>query len=102
MERQAIRAEGLDPDDPAVVAAIDMVRWELSLLTPRAVPHVYPRRAAITPRSAGRSWGVTRCSRTCPDGSPYTFVVDVKLVMISRREYLALPAKSLDRQADSA
>jgi hypothetical protein len=29
---QALRAEGLDPDDPAVVAAIDMVRWELSLL----------------------------------------------------------------------
>src|SRR6516225_3305143 len=27
---QALRAEGLDPDDPAVVAAIDMVRWELS------------------------------------------------------------------------
>jgi hypothetical protein len=25
-------AEGLDPDDPAVVAAIDVVRWELSLL----------------------------------------------------------------------
>ena len=29
----AVRAEGLDPDDPAVVAAIDMVRWELSLGT---------------------------------------------------------------------
>ena len=25
-------AEGLDPDDPAVIAAIDLVRWELSLL----------------------------------------------------------------------
>jgi hypothetical protein len=25
-------AEGLDPDDPAVVAAIDLVRWELSML----------------------------------------------------------------------
>ena len=23
--------EGYDPDDPAVAAAIDMVRWELSL-----------------------------------------------------------------------
>ena len=32
-ERQALRAEGFDPDDPAVVAAIDMVRWELSLLS---------------------------------------------------------------------
>jgi hypothetical protein len=31
-ERQALRAEGLDPDDPAVIAAIDLVRWELSLV----------------------------------------------------------------------
>jgi hypothetical protein len=31
-EREAIRAEGLDPDDPAVVTAIDLVRWELSML----------------------------------------------------------------------
>jgi hypothetical protein len=31
-EREAIRAEGLDPDDPAVRAAIDLVRWELELL----------------------------------------------------------------------
>ena len=28
---QALRAEGLDPDDSADVAAIDTVRWELSL-----------------------------------------------------------------------
>ena len=27
-----MRAGGLDPDDPAVATAIDMVRWELSLL----------------------------------------------------------------------
>jgi hypothetical protein len=27
----ALRAEGLDPDDPAVIAAIDLVRRELSL-----------------------------------------------------------------------
>lgn len=33
IERDALRAEGLDPDDPAVVAALDMVRWELELLT---------------------------------------------------------------------
>jgi len=33
IEREAIRAEGLDPDDPAVIAAIDLVRWELSLGT---------------------------------------------------------------------
>jgi len=32
-ERQALRAEGLDPDDPAVIAATDLVRWELSLGT---------------------------------------------------------------------
>jgi len=31
-EAQGVRAEGLDPDDPAVATAIDMVRWELSLL----------------------------------------------------------------------
>jgi hypothetical protein len=30
-DAQALRAEGLDPDDPAVIAAIDLVRWELSL-----------------------------------------------------------------------
>jgi hypothetical protein len=30
-ERQALRDEGLDPDDPAVIAAVDLVRWELSL-----------------------------------------------------------------------
>ena len=28
---QALRAEGLDPDNPDVGAAIDLVRWELSL-----------------------------------------------------------------------
>ena len=32
-ERQAVREEGFDPDDPAVIAAIDLVRWELSLGT---------------------------------------------------------------------
>lgn len=32
-ERQAPRTEGLDPDDPAVIAAIDLVRWELWLGT---------------------------------------------------------------------
>jgi hypothetical protein len=33
-EFEAIRSEGLDPDDPAVVTAIDFVRWELSMLGP--------------------------------------------------------------------
>jgi hypothetical protein len=32
IEREAIRAEGHDPDDPGVVIAIDLVRWELSML----------------------------------------------------------------------
>jgi hypothetical protein len=32
VEREAIRAEGLDPDDPTVVTAIDLVRCELSSL----------------------------------------------------------------------
>jgi hypothetical protein len=31
-ENRAIRAEGLNPDDPAVQAALDLVRWELELL----------------------------------------------------------------------
>jgi hypothetical protein len=30
-EAQALRVEELDPDDPAVIAAIDLVRSELSL-----------------------------------------------------------------------
>jgi hypothetical protein len=34
VEREALRAEGLDPDDLAVAAAIDLVRWELSLCLP--------------------------------------------------------------------
>jgi hypothetical protein len=29
IEREALRSEGLNPGDPAVVAAIDMVRWQL-------------------------------------------------------------------------
>jgi hypothetical protein len=28
---ESLRAEGLDPDDPDVPAAIELVRWELSL-----------------------------------------------------------------------
>jgi hypothetical protein len=31
IEREAIRSEGLDPHDPAVVTAIDLVRWDLSM-----------------------------------------------------------------------
>jgi hypothetical protein len=32
VEAEAIRAEGLDPEDPAVQAALDLTRWELELL----------------------------------------------------------------------
>lgn len=32
VEAEAIPAEGLDPDDAAVVTTIDLVRWELELL----------------------------------------------------------------------
>ena len=32
IEREAMKADGWDPDDPRVVAAIDLVRWELSLM----------------------------------------------------------------------
>jgi hypothetical protein len=38
VEAEAIRAEGLDPDDPAVRAALDLVRWELELLAGGAQP----------------------------------------------------------------
>ena len=31
-ECQGLPADGFDPDNPAVVAAIDLVRWELSLV----------------------------------------------------------------------
>ena len=36
-EREAIRAEGHDRYDPAVRAALDLVRWELNLLGWRSV-----------------------------------------------------------------
>jgi hypothetical protein len=31
-ERRALLDEGLDPDSPCVASAIDLVRWELSLI----------------------------------------------------------------------
>jgi hypothetical protein len=32
IEREAIHAEGLDPDDPTVLEALELVRLELALL----------------------------------------------------------------------
>jgi hypothetical protein len=48
-EREAIRAEGLDPDDPAVRAAFDLVRWALELLKLRVPqPLGQPNYSAIS------------------------------------------------------
>jgi hypothetical protein len=38
-ERDAVRAEGFDPDDPSVRASLDRVRLELGRLRPR--PSLY-------------------------------------------------------------
>lgn len=37
-ECEAIRAEGLDPENPDVRVALDFVRWELALLRPGPCP----------------------------------------------------------------
>jgi hypothetical protein len=52
-----LQGEGLNPDDPAVIAAIDLVRWELSLgtLSHRTRPPG-PRRQ--------QNWGDLRVYRT--------------------------------------
>jgi hypothetical protein len=39
VDDKALRDEGLDPDDPAVIAAIDLVRWEPSMLIRPRTPH---------------------------------------------------------------
>jgi hypothetical protein len=41
-DREALRAEGLEPDDPAVVMALNVVRWELSLLAGTKTPPDLP------------------------------------------------------------
>ncbi|WP_165762625.1 hypothetical protein [Mycolicibacterium vulneris] len=33
-EREAIRGDGFDPDDPALQTALHLVRWELELQQP--------------------------------------------------------------------
>lgn len=33
-DREAARELGLDPDDPAVIAGFDFVRWELGMFLP--------------------------------------------------------------------
>jgi hypothetical protein len=40
IKRQAIRAERLDPDNPAVAAALELVRLELALFGPERVTKV--------------------------------------------------------------
>jgi hypothetical protein len=52
-ERRALLAEGLDPDNPAHLAAVDLVAWELSLFNPR---RGIPRRPSggRKPATAGR------------------------------------------------
>jgi hypothetical protein len=32
IERETLCAEGVSPDDAAVIAALDLVRWELAFL----------------------------------------------------------------------
>ena len=42
-----MRGERFDPDDPAVVAATDMMRWELSLYLPSTLAAGwFPRKPA--------------------------------------------------------
>ncbi|WP_156765624.1 hypothetical protein [Mycobacterium sp. 1245499.0] len=36
-EREAIRGEGFDPDDPVLQMALHLVRWELELQRPSNV-----------------------------------------------------------------
>ncbi|WP_277817684.1 hypothetical protein [Dietzia natronolimnaea] len=33
-DREAAREVGLDPDEPAVIASFDFVRWELGMFLP--------------------------------------------------------------------
>jgi hypothetical protein len=65
IEREAIRAEGYDPDDPAVVAAIDLVRWELSLSScsyPADMGSIWPDTQAVHPKCPQSD-----SNRHCPD-----------------------------------
>lgn len=39
IEREAIRAEGLDPDDPTVLTALEVVRSEMATLAPDKLCH---------------------------------------------------------------
>jgi hypothetical protein len=76
-ERQALRDEGLDPDDPAVIAAIDLVRWELSLgksphppdRSPRTCPGHRVDHEMADPKAAARRG--TRLRFELPNGTAW-------------------------------
>ena len=63
--RQALRAEGLDPDDPAVIGAINLVRWELS--SALELPHP-PDRSPKPNRSAAHNSTQMNCPAFCDIG----------------------------------
>jgi hypothetical protein len=71
VEREALWAEGLDPDDLDMVAAISLVRWELSFCG--AARHFdvgadqqTTRRTGQPPRHAGESLTHTGCMPCLP------------------------------------
>jgi S1-C subfamily serine protease len=90
IERAAIRDEGYDPDDPAVVAALDRVRAELAALGPGAINEPSVQRtssptASVTP--VGRH---TRISSTLVPSLP---PVDARwrvAVAVSAMEFFAV------------
>ena len=62
---QALRAEGLDPDDSAVMAAIGLVRWELSLLS-----GLQRQKVTIASRCADASAAVASYDNSLFPGAP--------------------------------
>jgi hypothetical protein len=60
-------AEGLDPDDPAVIAAIDLVRWELSLGTWVTAP----RQHRAEPGTASQLTTENGSDRSETSGTPW-------------------------------
>jgi len=77
IEREAIRDEGYDPDDPAVVAALDRVRDEL---------------AAVRPGCAARR------TESCPPIGPVDELLDERPDRLSAQATRITPASGLARQ----